>query len=94
MPACNFAGPGGEMVVPVDVDYSQSFAASDETAWENEYLASVSAREESWFGVEEFWVKDGPTGTERAPLIGRVRELTAVEDEYDPFYYEEPWHAR
>ena len=37
------AGPGGEMVVPVDVDYSQSFAASEKAAWEDEYQASVSA---------------------------------------------------
>ena len=88
------AGPGGEMVVPVDVDYSQSFAASDELAWEDEYQASVSALEEPWFGFEEFRIKECIPVAEREPLIGRVRELMAVEDESDPFYYQEPWDAR
>ena len=34
-------GPGGSLVVPVEVDYSRSFAASDQDAWEQEYLANV-----------------------------------------------------
>jgi len=34
-------GPGGETTLPVRVDYSQPFAASDFAAWKQEYLAKV-----------------------------------------------------
>lgn len=35
------AGPGGHLQVPVQVDYSQPFAASDHAAWEAEYRAHM-----------------------------------------------------
>jgi hypothetical protein len=35
------AGPGGELLLPVDVDYSQPFAGSDPEAWLEEYEACV-----------------------------------------------------
>jgi hypothetical protein len=34
-------GPGGEIEIPVSVDYRRAFAASDHAAWEAEYRASV-----------------------------------------------------
>ena len=34
-------GPGGDIELPVDVDYSQPFTASDHEAWLNEYRANV-----------------------------------------------------
>ena len=34
-------GPGGEMELPVEVDFSQPFAASDQEAWQAEYLERV-----------------------------------------------------
>ena len=34
-------GPGGEGVVPVEVDYTQPFSASDHEAWEAEYRANI-----------------------------------------------------
>jgi hypothetical protein len=34
-------GPGGEFVLPVDVDFSLPFAGSDQTAWEAEYEQMV-----------------------------------------------------
>ena len=36
-------GPGGETMVPVTVDYSQSFGPSDHGAWEAEYQANIKA---------------------------------------------------
>lgn len=36
-------GPGGSMNLPVDVDYSRPFQASDHAAWHEEYLANVEA---------------------------------------------------
>jgi hypothetical protein len=35
-------GPGGEVLVPVDVDYSREFDASDHALWEEEYAMNVS----------------------------------------------------
>lgn len=36
-------GPGGAMLIPVAVDYSQPFAGSDEAAWQAEFDANVRA---------------------------------------------------
>lgn len=35
------AGPGGQMRIPVDVDYSREFCASDQAAWNREYQENV-----------------------------------------------------
>ena len=40
-------GPGGEFVLPVEVDFRQAFAASDALAWESEYAATVTEEVES-----------------------------------------------
>jgi len=34
-------GPGGQLLVPVQVDYSQPFEASDQKTWEAEYEANI-----------------------------------------------------
>lgn len=34
-------GPGGDLLIPVEVDYSRSFGASDVEAWEAEYAANI-----------------------------------------------------
>ena len=34
-------GPGGALLIPVEIDYSQPFAGSDEATWAEEYLANV-----------------------------------------------------
>lgn len=34
-------GPGGEVLIPAEVDYSRPFAASDHAAWETEYDRNV-----------------------------------------------------
>lgn len=35
------AGPGGEMEIPVAIDYTAPFAGSDQDAWEREYTAHI-----------------------------------------------------
>ena len=42
-------GPGGDIDLPVRVDYSRPFAASNHAAWEEEYLANVQIAEPSFF---------------------------------------------
>ncbi len=34
-------GPGGGLLLPVEVDFTQPFPAADQTAWHDEYLANV-----------------------------------------------------
>ena len=36
-------GPGGDVLLPVEVDYSRPFSASNWIAWEQEYLAHVQS---------------------------------------------------
>jgi len=45
-------GPGGDVLIPVEVDYAYSFAASDPEAWELEYRTNIDARQMdlSYFG--------------------------------------------
>jgi hypothetical protein len=45
-------GPGGEVLVPVEIDYDCMFAASDHEAWELEYQKNIDARQMalSFFG--------------------------------------------
>ena len=46
-------GPGGDIVVPVKVDYSRSFSGSDIAAWEAEYKANILT---GW----SFQIDEGP----------------------------------
>jgi len=40
------AGPGGDLVLPVEVDFSAAFAAADPEAWEGEYARCVAGETE------------------------------------------------
>ena len=46
-------GPGGDVLIPVEVDYGCLFAASDPEAWELEYRTNIQVREMelSYFGL-------------------------------------------
>jgi hypothetical protein len=46
-------GPGGSLIIPLEVDYQQPFAASDWPAWKQEYATQVTPdeiRASRWFG--------------------------------------------
>ena len=46
-------GPGGQIVIPVEVDYSQPFGPSDQEAWDAEYKANIVAgRQHDIFGSQ------------------------------------------
>ena len=49
-------GPGGDVDLPVRVDYSRPFAASDHAAWQEEYLANVQIAEPTLFSGLDFEV--------------------------------------
>jgi proteasome lid subunit RPN8/RPN11 len=42
------AGPGGQLLIPVRVDYSQPFGPADHAGWEREYQASVQPELWPW----------------------------------------------
>jgi hypothetical protein len=46
-------GPGGEMTIPVTVDYSRPFAASDHAAWREEYAACVQSADPLWLAEHD-----------------------------------------
>ena len=36
-------GPGGQILIPTAVDYSQPFGSSDHDSWDAEFIANVKA---------------------------------------------------
>jgi len=38
-------GPGGQVLIPTEIDYSQDFGSSDHELWDTEYAANVKATE-------------------------------------------------
>ena len=65
-------GPGGEVAIPVEVDYSSSFAASDHDGWHEEYLSCVRIPPAE------------PKGPKRlAPLVAAKDDEPLVDDWYD-----------
>jgi len=72
------AGPGGELMLPVEIDFSRSFSGSEEQDWEQEYLSSVT---------EEILAEP----PKKAPKLGTVshdeRDDWLSEDwMYNPFF--------
>ena len=49
-------GPGGQVLIPTEIDYSQDFGSSDHELWDTEYVANVKAIE--WFTERSNTVPD------------------------------------
>jgi proteasome lid subunit RPN8/RPN11 len=56
-------GPGGQILIPTEVDYSREFGATDRPAWDAEYAAHVRAVD--WFSQP---LLAGPKPAEAAPV--------------------------
>lgn len=52
-------GPGGEMLIPVCVDYASAFDASDHAAWDAEYRANIHPERMECFGGATGDIDDG-----------------------------------
>jgi len=81
------AGPGGDLMLPVEIDFSRPMLASEEQDWEQEYLASVS--EECLFQPRQeerklLQVARSPRGLEQ-----RLDDDWMYDPFYDPFYNSE-----
>jgi len=58
-------GPGGDLLLPVEVDHTRPFWASNQDAWEKEYLANVQPDHLAWepaFGFDEWDLTEPRTG--------------------------------
>jgi hypothetical protein len=85
------AGPGGELPIPVSVDYRRPFSASDHDAWKSEYSANVQ-EEEFFLDPLALFDPDGekkafvPFGYDRDPDVwlddwfGPFEELPLIEE--------------
>ena len=77
------AGPGGDLMLPVEIDFSRPMPASEEQDWEQEYLTSVT--EECLFQPRQ----------EERKLLAAERSSQRLDDRlsddwlYDPFFYSE-----
>ena len=61
-------GPGGEVLLPVEVDYRRPFAASDWILWEREYVVNVQATQ-PWLAVERGVQLELPVELDRDPVL-------------------------
>ena len=76
-------GPKGEILIPVEVDYSQAFGPSDHKLWDEEYQANVSHA--AWlsdfdlFTGETTGFKDIPASGRSYDFIGELERLDPIE---------------
>ena len=75
-------GPGGDLLLPVEIDFSRPFPASEEQDWEQEYLTSVT---------EECFLE--PRKEEERKLLAAAGSPLGKDDRLaddwmdDPFFY-------
>lgn len=75
------AGPGGDLMLPVEIDFSHPFPASEEQDWEQEYLSSVT---------EEIFAEPPAKARKLRTASRDEQDDWGFEDwMYDPFYYSE-----
>ena len=72
-------GPGGDLMLPVEIDFSRPFPASEEQDWEQEYLTSVT---------EECFVE--PRREEHQLLA--ARSPLGVDDRLSDAIFYDPFH--
>ncbi len=77
------AGPGGDVMLPVEVDFSRPSPASQEQDWEQEYLAAVTAEP----SIE---VLRGESQLKSAARVSLGIDASLDDDWlHDPFFYSE-----
>ena len=75
-------GPGGQILIPVDVDFSEPFGPSNQKAWEEEYKANIKAL--AWPEMQLFGARTDPARTDYSAVSvpeDWIEELEAMEPE-------------
>jgi len=87
-------GPGGEAMLPVQVDCNTHFPASDQVAWEEEYLQHVIIEDDWVFAQQPFHPIFDPYGFQQDKSYPSIDEIDD-DNEFDmtgfvdDFYYEQ-----
>ncbi len=68
-------GPGGEAMLPVQVDCSTDFPASDQSAWEEEYLQHVTIEDDWLFTQPPFHPFIDPYGFQQDESYPYIDEI-------------------
>ncbi len=76
-------GPGGEIIIPVCIDYTSPFAASDQPSWEEEYTANLI--DEDRLVREAFERRIELTGAGQGLYDASVDSQQFADPFYDPF---------
>jgi hypothetical protein len=82
-------GPGGELEIPVDVDYSHTFGPSAFDAWEDEYKANVRIDFGLWKLAHERPVLDEDFWADRPLADEWLEDLEMMEPEDRRLFLEE-----
>ena len=82
------AGPGGDVELPVEVDFSQPFAASNQAAWEQEYRQAVHEK-------PCFTLRPSKRPSFSLPRPQQREDLVLDDDPYlsDPYWDDAPFHS-
>ena len=73
-------GPGGQTIIPVQVDYSTAFGPSDIDAWEKEYKANVHRSSWSWGAREALDTDQEMFGADPSETYDAEDWMAAFED--------------
>ena len=66
--------PSGQILIPVTVDYSHAFGATDYSTWDAEYDANITAEHNSFFGAGEI-DEDELTSRLSDSLLDQLEEM-------------------
>ena len=55
------AGPGGQIRIPVELDFTAEFDGSDRATWQAEYEQNIRIHASPWLG-SSLWQEDDPEG--------------------------------
>jgi hypothetical protein len=72
-------GPGADLLLSVEIDFEQEFAATDYSGWEQEYLSSVRVE-------EPFRPLSSPVATRRCEELALLRQHLGSDDHYGQVY--------
>lgn len=75
------SGPGGSLLLPVEIDFSLPFRGSEELTWEQEYALSVE---------EEYFLESSQDASHELAKSGGISGQTSRLDwDHDPFHFSE-----
>jgi hypothetical protein len=75
-------GPKGEILIPVEVDYSQDFGPSDHKLWDEEYKANVS--QVAWLSDFDFFTGETTDFKDTPAMNGRPYDFLGEFENLSP----------